>query len=256
MWNRAELKARGKAAFKKNYWICVLVSLILALIGGSSSSSTSNAASDDSGYYSEYSYDSFDINDLTSGNYDIADLAVSMVTTAFAVITIFLAIIMIVLGIFIFNPLEIGGCRFFIVNTYGNPGVKELLLAFKSGHYGNMVLTMFLKNLFTGLWSLLIIVPGIIKSYEYRMIPYLLADCPDMSRQDAFAISKEMMYGNKWNVFVFDLSFIGWNILSKITFGIVGLFWSCPYQNASNAELFLTLKDQYFRKHETEQAVY
>ena len=118
MWNRAELKARGKAAFKKNYWICVLVSLILALIGGSSSSSTSNAASDDSGYYSEYSYDSFDINDLTSGNYDIADLAVSMVTTAFAVITIFLAIIMIVLGIFIFNPLEIGGIENVMVDKY------------------------------------------------------------------------------------------------------------------------------------------
>ena len=75
---------------------------------------------------------------------------------------------------------------------------------------------MFLKGLFQGLWSLLFVIPGIIKSYEYRMIPYILSENPNISRKRAFEISKQMMKGNKWDTFVLDLSFIGWQILSGI----------------------------------------
>ena len=70
------------------------------------------------------------------------------------------------------------------------------------------------------------------------MVPYLLADDPNMTRQDAFRLSKELMYGQKWNTFVLDLSFIPWNILSTITFGLVGLFYVSPYQDATYAELY------------------
>ena len=62
------------------------------------------------------------------------------------------------------------------------------------------------------------------ESYEYKMIPYILAENPRISRKRAFEISKNMMDGEKWNAFVLDLSFIGWNLLSTITFGIVGVF--------------------------------
>ncbi|MEE1032227.1 MAG: DUF975 family protein [Ruminococcus sp.] len=177
-------------------------------------------------------------------------------TAIFAAVLGIFAIVSVVLGIFVFRPIEIGGCRFFIENAYENPGPGKLLYAFQSGYYGKMVLTMFLKELYTFLWSLLFIVPGIIKSYEYRMIPYLLADCPDMPREEAFAISKEMMYGNKMDAFILDLSFIGWNILAALSCGLVGLFWTVPYQNATNAELFLALKDQYFASRNADQVVY
>ena len=106
----------------------------------------------------------------------------------------------------------------------------------------NIVLTLFLRNLYTVLWTFLFIVPGIIKSYEYRMIPYILAENPDMDRREAFQLSKDMMQGEKWNAFVLDLSFIGWQILSGITLGIVGIFWTNPYVYATNAELYLELK--------------
>lgn len=82
---------------------------------------------------------------------------------------------------------------------------------------GKTVWTLFLMKLYTFLWSLLLIIPGIVKSYEYRMVPYLLADCPDLSTEDAFRISREMMDGEKMNAFILDLSFIGWKILSSIT---------------------------------------
>ena len=102
---------------------------------------------------------------------------------------------------------------------------------------------MFLMDLFTALWTLLFVIPGIIKSYEYKMIPYLLAEDPEMSYQDAFAKSKEMMHGQKWNAFVLDLSFIGWHILSAFTLGILGIFYVMPYYYQTSAELYLTLKN-------------
>ena len=68
---------------------------------------------------------------------------------------------------------------------------------FKKGRYGNIMKTMFFRNLFVFLWSLLLIVPGIIKGYEYLMVPYILAENPTMDRREVFALSKRMMDGQK-----------------------------------------------------------
>lgn len=163
------------------------------------------------------------------------------------------SIALLLLGVFVFNVIQVGGCRFFIENAYENPRLNKLLFAFESGNYGNMVLTMFLMQLYTVLWSLLLLIPGIIKTYEYRMIPYLLADCPDMPRKEAFKISKEMMYGNKMAAFILDMSFIGWVLAAAFTCGLVGIFWTAPYQYATNAELFLALKEEYFSNRNIEQ---
>ena len=114
-------------------------------------------------------------------------------------------------------------------------------------NYMKMATTMFLKDLFIGLWMLLLIVPGIIKAYEYRMIPYILTDCPDIPRQEAFRISKEMMSGNKMDAFILDLSFLGWSILAAITCGIAGIFYVSPYVAATDAELFIAIREEYFK---------
>ena len=103
-----------------------------------------------------------------------------------------------------------------------------------------------LKNLYIFLWSLLLLIPGIVKAYEYRMVPYLLADYPELSTEEAFRISREMMNGEKMNTFILDLSFIGWYILSGITCNLVGIFYLYPYKYATDAELFLVLKQNYF----------
>ena len=80
-----------------------------------------------------------------------------------------------------------------------------------------------------------------IKAYEYRMIPYLLADNPSMSQEEAFALSREMMKGQKWKTFVLDLSFIGWDILSIFTGGILSMFYVQPYKMMTNAALYEAL---------------
>ena len=93
------------------------------------------------------------------------------------------------------------------------------------------------------LWTCLFIIPGIIKSYSYRMVPYILADNPELGAVEAITLSRQMMDGNKGRAFLLDLSFIGWTILTIITLGIVGLFWANPYFYATDAELYRTLKD-------------
>ena len=97
-------------------------------------------------------------------------------------------------------------------------------------------------NLFIGLWSLLFIVPGIVKYYEYSMIPYILSEDPNISRQEAFIKSKKLMSGNKWRAFVLTLSFIPWYILGALTFGVVSLFYVQPYQQLTSAALYEELK--------------
>ena len=142
---------------------------------------------------------------------------------------------------FVINPLNVGFSRFFTRNLNQPAEVREVAYGYDN-NYREIVKTMFLRELFTLLWSLLLIIPGIVKAYEYRMIPYLLADDPTMTSDRAFAESRRMMDGNKWRAFVLDLSFIGWGLLSVITLGLVGIFYAGPYQLMTNAALYEELR--------------
>lgn len=262
MWSRIDLKFRGKSAFRKNYGRCVLVALILMLLladGSSSGSGVNNRnQNDSSGNYSVSIGDNQIHYSLPFGlNQNVEFSASNIVGNIFQAIWWFvstgfmlvIAVVVLFFGILVSNPMEVGGCRFFVENasvSQDPTGVGEILFSFKSGYYGKTVVTMLLRNLYIFLWGLLFIIPGIIKSYEYRMIPYLLADAPDLSREEAFKISKELMDGQKMNAFVLDLSFIGWKLLSACTCGLLGIFYVNPYQHATNAELFLELKREYF----------
>ena len=179
MWNRSELKSNAKLALKANYWKAVLVGLILSFILGSGSTAAQNSA-----------------RSSTDG---LTDIDPVMVFTVIGIIlaAVFVAmVISILLSIFIWNPLEVGCQKFFINCKYGNAELGDIAYGFKNG-YAHIGMIMFLRGLFTGLWMLLFIIPGIVKSYEYMMIPYLLAEHPEMTRQEAFAESKQMMDGKQ-----------------------------------------------------------
>ena len=119
--------------------------------------------------------------------------------------------------------------------------IGEIFSGFKS-NYLNVVKIMFLMNLKILLWLFLFIVPGFIKAYEYSMIPYLLAENPNLSADEAFSLSKQMTTGQKMDLFVLDLSFLGWIILGLICCGI-GILFVLPYPEATNAEVYLILKE-------------
>ncbi|MGN1154994.1 MAG: DUF975 family protein [Agathobacter sp.] len=164
----------------------------------------------------------------------------------FLIVTVIAIAISLVMTAFIFNPIEVGSSKFFLKTLEEPAQVKEVAFAFDNS-YKNIVKVMFFRTLYTMLWSLLFVIPGIIKSYEYRMIPYLMAENPNLSKEQAFALSKQMMMGQKWSAFVLDLSFIGWHILSAFTFGILEIFYVAPYIHGTNAALYEELSSAYGR---------
>ena len=109
-------------------------------------------------------------------------------------------------------PLSVGKKNYFLKNLYGETDFKELFSCLKI-RYASNVWVMLLVAIKTFLWSILLIVPGIIKAYEYSAIPYILAVNPGITAKEAFAKSKKIMTGNKWRLFKLQISFIGWLIL-------------------------------------------
>lgn len=96
----------------------------------------------------------------------------------------------------------------------------------------------FMIGLFIMLWSLLFFIPGFIAAYRYAMVPYLLAEFPELSVMEAFRESKRLMKGNKWQLFCLHISFIGWVLLGMLSMGI-GMLWVTPYQYAAEAAFYM-----------------
>ena len=169
--------------------------------------------------------------------------AIVMFLAIFGIIIVLIMIIGALLSIFVLNPLRVGGYNYFNRLHEGTSRFANIFGGFKHGHYKASVRNMFLKDLYEFLWSLLFIIPGIIKSYSYWMVPYLTADNPNLSASRAFEISKKTMKGDKWRTFVLQLSFIGWVLLCILSFGI-GAYFLAPYQEATFAELYAALKQK------------
>ena len=100
---------------------------------------------------------------------------------------------------------------------------------------------LFLVRLYQVLWNLTI-VGGIIKHFSYRMTPFLIAENPDLKAKEAITLSRAMMDGHKWELFLFELSFLGWHLLGIASFGIAELFWTVPYTRAGLAEYYANLR--------------
>ena len=217
-------------AFKKNYVSAVVVALLMGIFGTASGESSARRVSENS--------------DIYSGNL----FNVGMITGLLAGIATVVILIVLVAKVFVGNLLKMGGYRFFILNQTAQPGIGTLLDGFRSGHYVNIVLTMFLRDLFTALWSLLLVVPGIVKHYEYLMVPYIIAENPAMDYKEAFQISKQMMDGEKMEAFIMDLSFLGWYLLSAVTCGLLAIFYVNPYVQASFAEMYTFNKQKAYQE--------
>ena len=223
MRTRQEIKAIGKSRFLANYWPCVLavllVSLAIAVVSGALSTPSTIAA----------------VNAANSG--DPSAAVSTNVSGSFSILTLVIA-----------GPLEIGLAYFFVMNVLGRSDITcttPFTAAFTN--FGRKLGGYLWMVLFTFLWSLLFIIPGIIKAYSYAMTPYILADCPNVKAQDALKLSMRIMSGHKWELFVFHLSFIGWGILSILTLGLLSIFFVDPYMKSSEATYYLEVREQALR---------
>lgn len=225
MWNRQQVKEQAKQIMKRNYWKMFVVTLLAGILTGEKTTIIERVQDFAS---NNLSYDAQPI--FYSPNFQY--IFYSFISVA--------SILGILYTIFIGNVIVVGKNGYFIKNHNDNPELSEIFNGFK-GNYLNVVKIMFLMDLKTLLWLFLFIVPGLIKAYEYSMIPYLLAENPDLSASQAFSLSKQMTTGQKMDLFVLDLSFIGWVFLGLICCGI-GLLFVQPYPEATKAEVYLILK--------------
>lgn len=227
MWQIGAVKKRGWKQIGAYYWQAFFLLLAVGLIGGLGSSLQTFLNVIEEGIVG---------GGLSRGPLEFVTgllLDAAALSTAAGIL----------FKIFVMNPIEVGCCRFFMESRAANcaANINSILFGFTSGSYLNVVKILFFRDLFTALWSLLFIIPGIVKGYEYAMIPYILSENPDADQADVFALTKDMMQGNKFQLFLFYLSFIGWYLLGLLAC-FVGALFVAPYQSAAEAEVYAALR--------------
>ena len=123
--------------------------------------------------------------------------------------------------------------------------INCLIVGYKD--FSRVLLTLLLQGVYVFLWSLLLVIPGIIKSMSYAMTSYILRDYPELRYNGAIELSMDMMQGHKWELFYLYLTFIGWGILCIFTLGI-GIFWLEPYIETSVANFYEKVKEDYLTR--------
>lgn len=135
-----------------------------------------------------------------------------------------------------------------LMDGYKDEAFPSAFAVVRNGNWAPQLKTYVMQYIFTTLWTLLLIVPGIIKSYSYALAPYIVNDLVKSDREDevswtsAISESKELMQGHKMELFMLNLSFIGWYLLIVITFGLAAL-WAAPYIQTTKANFYRQIAD-------------
>ena len=222
MWDRRILKSNAKTALKGKYWLAFTVTLLSGVIAA--------------GFGGIYTFVS-KLSNFFSDPFDYFHILTSL-----DFVNNSLLFPDVLISLFVGFPIIVGVARFFVQNRFGVTEFETMFSGFKR-EYLNGVGAIFVTRLFTVLWSLLLIVPGIIKGIQYIMVPYILSDNPIMPGVRARQISRTMTEGEVGTIFVLLLSFVGWFILGGLCFG-VGTYFVMPYYEATKAELYIFLRDR------------
>lgn len=278
MWSRKELKNDAKKYMKRNYWAVVAVCFIMAVLSIEYIASMNVVTSfkQEKAYSGQVKNEmmseadkqmmqSFDIlmneelhpvkgvfaslfTNVSKAQNTLSNVRRASVTAAEehkagALAVGILAVILSALyEIFIKAGLAVGERRFFMENRiYGKTRIGRIFFLFKERKISNTAWIMLVRKVYLFFWGFTI-VGAFIKVYSYRMIPYILAENPEISRREAFYLSRQMMKGNKWRTFVLDLSFVWWYLLMLITLGAVGWFFMNPYMRSTEANLYVILR--------------
>lgn len=174
------------------------------------------------------------------GNIGILFL-VSLIVTALSVVCSYIPVVGSLATSIVLTPaFSFATIAIYLGLTAGKkPVVADTFKGFQ--HFWVSFKTTFLVGLFTTLWSLLFVVPGIIKALSYSQAMYIVAENPEVDAMEAINRSKKMMDGHKMDLFVLQLSFIGWALLGMLTFGILYI-WLIPYMNATMANFYNSIK--------------
>lgn len=227
MWTREGLKSNAKEVLRASYWTAFVAALVLGF-----------ADSRAGGFQFEFKTIDFNISLDLSELVDPSTFPVLFMS--FFSLTFLIATVSLV---FLMQPLEVGCRRFFLEGTQLRFNLWEIGYSFRRGRYKNIVLTLFVRRVLIFAASLLLVIPGIVLSYAYTAVPYILAENPSIPYNRALQLSREMTRGHKLNIWVLDLSFLGWILLGMLACGI-GVLFVQPYIHATHAQLYLALRTE------------
>lgn len=232
MWNTALFKSNAKANFSLSYWPFVAVSVLLVLLNSEFFTIQIRTYVQQVPWMDSYAY-------VVNEPFFPWDEWIYRFTYHFHLPWFALLAIQLLVT----NPYEVGACRFFLDNNGSQraPFGVTIEAGFQR-NFGNIVLTQFLRRLFIFLWSLLFLIPGIIRAFSYFAVPYILAENPDLDHNRVLQLSTAMTKGHKMDIFFTQFSFFFWFCLEVITANIVGIFYVEPYFNATNAEIYRFLR--------------
>lgn len=263
MWTRKEMKQRARRALNGTYWWCVLLCLIFNVISGlisniwirlqqlgqliahipvSLTDIQSGIIAKGLTAYMQALYSA--IGETIPEEFASSFQMFEGVESAFPYIPALLLIAVITYFIvytFAVAPLQVGVQRFFLNAVERRQKISDIGYAFTSG-YWNIIKVMLVYLLTLTVGFCLFIVPGIILTYRFYFVPYLLAENPRMKLADVFHTSAQMTAGNKWKIFVLQLSFYGWALLSIFCLCGVGVLFLTPYMLATYMQLYLQLR--------------
>jgi len=236
MWKIKDLKSRAIDVLKQSYWKAFLVSLVLAIVGGNQGAS----------FNLNWNVNSSDFTALWGSvgpGFDFPPVLIAI----FIVAICFGILLLLAFRIFVGYPLEVGSRKYFVEGQQYIFDLNHLGYAFNKTRYLDIIKAMFWRGFLNFLWFLLLIIPGIIALYAYRMVPFILTDNPNIGYKRAVQLSTQMTRGHKFHIFLLDLSFLGWLILGILAL-FIGVLFVLPYINAANAELYALLRQYFLEK--------
>ena len=253
MFDRKQLKLTARGALSRAHWWVVLIVLLTFMMGGSIGSGLQ-------GGISSFTFSSDELSEFkavaTPGEtWETPEQIVTGLTkmaqqgwNAFLARPLFwislgLATMLSSLAfvLLVGSLITVGAHRWLARYWLGEtPSVGSLFDPWHTA-YRRTVAVMALRFLHVFLWGLLI-VPGVIKSYAYSMVPYLIGEYPELTPKEALRISNTLTQGHKMDLFLLDLSFFGWLLLSAMTGGIVGVLYVYPYMGVTHAGVYQQLK--------------
>lgn len=235
MKTAAEFRLAAREALSGKWGLAVGVGILASILGGQSSG--------------------FNVNIELPDSSEMPDVSAPADPEAFA--DVFEQILPALMGIGVFALITglLFGIAFFILGSVVGTGYAKFnlnLIDRRDAAVGNLfayfadwkrlAIANLLRTLYVFLWTLLLVIPGIIASYSYAMTDYILAEEPHLSASEAIERSKTLMEGNRWRLFCLHLSFIGWDILCVFTFGI-GYLWLTPYKRVAIADFYREISD-------------
>lgn len=242
MWTRKMLKTKAKKNLENKYGLSVLTSFLKDLLYSSGQGAVSLIVLLPF-FFIFYFVILFSVSKGIHFEDPWQTVTAFGIIILFYLFFVFLTFVLYLLcATFLGSPLEVGCKRYYLHIWQEKPDIAQLFYAFEQ-NYKNTCKVMFSVLWRITVWTFLFFVPGIYYQYVYRFVSYLLAENPNLTPEAARSLSRRMTDGQKCNIFVLDLSFLGWIFLTLFTCGI-GFYFLLPYMEATYAELFLACRTE------------